>query len=178
MNSYSFSEVAWLSVHRPFTSFTIMDRNAVLGQIASAAPYAIFSAVTGILVTAATQERFGQPLWNLPNLLSAIIATGGARSRVAAFFAGAALVVSQFGINIPGNALSGGFDMAATFPKYINIRRGAYITALLSYKPIGGGRRANATKLSACSVRESSIRKSFAPELLQCNIDRRANERI
>ena len=25
-----------------------------------------------------------------------------------------------------------GFDLAATFPKYINIRRGAYLTALLS----------------------------------------------
>lgn len=115
-----------------YARFAKRPRNAVLGQIASAAPYAIFSAVTGILVTAATQQRFGEPLWNLPNLLSAIIENGGSRSRAAAFFAGAALVVSQFGINIPGNALSGGFDMAATFPKYINIRRGAYITALLS----------------------------------------------
>lgn len=42
------------------------------------------------------------------------------------------MVVSQIGVNVPGNALSGGFDLAATFPKYINIRRGAYITALVS----------------------------------------------
>lgn len=31
-----------------------------------------------------------------------------------------------------GNALSGGFDLAATFPRFINIRRGAYLTALFS----------------------------------------------
>jgi len=36
------------------------------------------------------------------------------------------------GVNVPGNALSGGFDFSATFPRYINIRRGAYLSALLS----------------------------------------------
>jgi len=115
-----------------YARFAGRPRNAILGQIASAGTYFIFSAVVGILVTAATQERYGEALWNLPDLLSAVIANGGGRSRAAVFFAGAALVVSQWGINIPGNALSGGFDLAATFPKFINIRRGAYITALLS----------------------------------------------
>lgn len=115
-----------------YARFAKRPRYAITGQIVSAAPYSILSSVIGILVTAATQQRYGQALWNLPNLLSAVIHTGGSRSRAAAFFAGAALVVSQFGINIPGNALSGGFDFAATFPRFINIRRGAYITALLS----------------------------------------------
>jgi NCS1 family nucleobase:cation symporter-1 len=36
------------------------------------------------------------------------------------------------GSNLPGNALSGGIDLASVFPKYINIRRGAYLMALLS----------------------------------------------
>ena len=115
-----------------YARFAGRPRAAITGQIVSAAPYSILSSVIGILVTAATQQRYGKALWNLPDLLSAVIQTGGSRSRAAAFFAGAALVVSQFGINIPGNALSGGFDFAATFPRYINIRRGAYITALLS----------------------------------------------
>lgn len=115
-----------------YARFARRPRDAILGQIVSAATYSIISSTIGILVTAATQRRYGQALWNLPDLLSEVIKTGGSRSRAAAFFAGAALVISQFGINIPGNALSGGFDFAATFPRYINIRRGAYITALLS----------------------------------------------
>jgi NCS1 family nucleobase:cation symporter-1 len=115
-----------------YARFARRPRDAILGQIISAATYGILSSVVGILVTAATQQRYGEALWNLPTLLSAVIKTGGSRSRAAAFFAGAALVVSQFGINVPGNALSGGFDFAATFPRYINIRRGAYLTALLS----------------------------------------------
>ena len=83
-------------------------------------------------MTAATQQRFGDAIWNPPEIFSTLIEKGGSRERAVGFFAGAALVVSQIGVNVPGNALSGGFDFAATFPKYINIRRGAYLTATLS----------------------------------------------
>ena len=120
-----------------YARFAQRPRHAIAGQIVSAATYAILCSVIGILVTAATQDRFGHgtPLWNLPDLFTAIIHSknsSSGKARTAAFFAGLALIVSQLGINIPGNALSGGFDLAATFPRFINIRRGAYITALLS----------------------------------------------
>ncbi|KAL6246430.1 hypothetical protein RBB50_006666 [Rhinocladiella similis] len=115
-----------------YARFAKRPRDAIWGQIASAATYSIISSVIGILVTAATQQRYGEALWSLPDLLVAMMRAGHSRSRAAGFFAGAALVISQWGINIPGNALSGGFDLAATFPTFINIRRGAYITALLS----------------------------------------------
>ncbi|KAJ5731712.1 Allantoin permease [Penicillium malachiteum] len=92
--------------------------------------------IIGILVTAATQDRYGSAKWNLPNLLSAVIEHGSSRSRAAAFFGGVALVISQMGVNVSGNALAGvrrsGFDLAALLPRYINIRRGAYLTALVS----------------------------------------------
>ncbi|KAJ5825872.1 Allantoin permease [Penicillium riverlandense] len=115
-----------------YARFARKPKDAVYGQVFSFPIYAILCSVVGILVTAATQERYGSAKWNLPTLLSAVIEHGGSRSRAAAFFGGAALVVSQIGVNVPGNALSGGFDLAATFPKYINIRRGAYLTALVS----------------------------------------------
>jgi NCS1 family nucleobase:cation symporter-1 len=132
-----------------YARFARKPRDAVWGQLISFPFYAIVCCVIGILVTAATQERYGEAKWNLPTLFSAIIENGGSRSRAAAFFGGAALVISQIGVNVPGNALAGGmylhvilvvymlissigFDLAATFPRYINIRRGAYITALIS----------------------------------------------
>ncbi|KAJ5109997.1 Allantoin permease [Penicillium argentinense] len=115
-----------------YARFARRPSDAVWGQLLSFPFYAIVCSVIGILVTAATQVRFGGAQWNLPTLLSAVIEHGGSRSRAAAFFGGAALVVSQIGVNVPGNALAGGFDMAATFPQYINIRRGAYLTALIS----------------------------------------------
>ena len=115
-----------------YARFARRPRSAWYGQLAAAAPYSIISSVIGILVTAATQRRYGEPIWSLPDLMIAMMHDGGSRSRAAGFFAGVAMIISQWGINIPGNALSGGFDLAATFPTFINIRRGAYITALLS----------------------------------------------
>ncbi|WEW57075.1 hypothetical protein PRK78_002535 [Emydomyces testavorans] len=115
-----------------YARFARKPRDAILGQAISFPICVIVCAVIGVLVTAATQVRYGQPFWNLPELFLAIIRHGGTRSRAAAFFAGLALMVSQMGVNVPGNALSGGFDLAATFPKYINIRRGAYLTVVLS----------------------------------------------
>jgi NCS1 family nucleobase:cation symporter-1 len=38
-------------------------------------------------------------------------------------------------INVVGNVLAGGLDVASVFPKYINLRRGAYVLAALSVLP-------------------------------------------
>jgi Cytosine/uracil/thiamine/allantoin permeases len=91
-----------------YARFARKPRDAVWGQLISFPFYGIMCCVIGILVTAATQERYGEAKWNLPTLLSAIIENGGSRSRAAAFFGGAALVISQIGVNVPGNALAGG----------------------------------------------------------------------
>lgn len=54
------------------------------------------------------------------------------RTRAAVFFAGVGLVVCQLAINTIDNAFSAGMDLAGLFPKYINIRRGAYIAFVIS----------------------------------------------
>ncbi|KAH7310666.1 NCS1 nucleoside transporter family protein [Stachybotrys elegans] len=108
--------------------------DAIWGQMFAFPIYSIFASVVGILVTAATQKRLGgEAVWNPPTLLAALFEKDpSSGTRAAVFFAGLALVVSQIGSNLPGNALAGGIDLAAVFPRYINIRRGAYIVALLS----------------------------------------------
>lgn len=100
-----------------YARFSRRPRDAIYGQLISFPFYGIVCSIIGILVTAATQNRYNEALWNLPNLLSAVIENGGSRSRAAAFFGGAALVVSQIGVNVPGNALSGGkhLDIALEF---------------------------------------------------------------
>lgn len=118
-----------------YARFAARPRHAILSQAVTLPLSGILSSVIGILVTAATQSRFGgEAVWNPPSLLSRLIAESPESSgtRAACCFAAMGLVVSQIGINVPGNALSGGFDLAATFPRFIDIRRGAYITMLLS----------------------------------------------
>lgn len=68
-------------------------------------------------------------------LFAAIQDAHGFRGRVATFFLGIAFILSQLSINVVGNVLAGGLDVASVFPKYINLRRGAYILAILSVLP-------------------------------------------
>ncbi|KAE8358528.1 permease for cytosine/purines, uracil, thiamine, allantoin-domain-containing protein [Aspergillus caelatus] len=96
-----------------YTRFARTPREAILGQLVSFPCYSILCATVGILVTAATQNRYGKPLWSLPALLSAIMEDGRFT-----------LKSGRMGLN--------GLTWAATLPKYINLRRGAYITALVS----------------------------------------------
>ncbi|KAL2875824.1 hypothetical protein SGCOL_008971 [Colletotrichum sp. CLE4] len=117
-----------------YSRFATQPKHAIVGQAISFPFYSILSSLIGILVTAATQERFGgEAIWNPPTLFAQLLAQDEtAGTRAACFFAGICLTISQIGVNVPGNALAGGFDLAATFPKYLNIRRGAYITAIFS----------------------------------------------
>lgn len=141
--------VAWLMVYGILTTigsiaagilnqndyarFATRPNHAIFGQAVAFPIYGILCSVIGILVTAATQNRFGEAIWNPASVLSQLITLNpSSGTRAAVFFAGVALIISQIGVNVPGNALSGGFDLAATFPRFINIRRGAYITAILS----------------------------------------------
>jgi nucleobase:cation symporter-1, NCS1 family len=78
----------------------------------------------------------GTPLWDPSTLFMAIQDQHGSRGRAAAFFLGIVFIISQLSINVVGNVLAGGLDVASVFPKYINLRRGAYILAVLSVAPV------------------------------------------
>lgn len=52
-------------------------------------------------------------------------------NRAAAFFASFSFMLATLGTNISANSLSAGNDLAALWPKYINIRRGQIICAFV-----------------------------------------------
>ncbi|KAK5173556.1 uncharacterized protein LTR77_002237 [Saxophila tyrrhenica] len=95
------------------------------------------TSIIGVLVTAATQKQYGhgEPLWQPSDLFIAIQDQHGSKGRAAAFFLGIVFIFSQLSINVVGNVLAGGLDVAAVLPKYINLRRGAYVIAALSVLP-------------------------------------------
>lgn len=145
------SSVAWLMIYgimstigsiaagilnqNDYSRLARRPRDAIIGQAFAFPIYSIFTSILGILVTAATQQRLGgTPIWNPPTLFVQLLANDptSAGTRAAVFFAGLALTISQLGANVPGNAMAGGIDLAAVFPRYITLRRGAYITAILS----------------------------------------------
>lgn len=113
---------------------------------------AFLTSLFGILITAATADRYGEAIWNPPDLLLAAQKAGGSGSRASTFFCAFAWTISQLGINIPRNLVralvevrwlvgtnadmfiqvAGGVDVAALWPKYINLRRGAYFVLIVS----------------------------------------------
>uniref|UniRef100_A0A8H7NHT0 Uracil permease n=1 Tax=Bionectria ochroleuca TaxID=29856 RepID=A0A8H7NHT0_BIOOC len=117
-----------------YARFATKPRDAIWGQVLPYPLYSIFASVLGILVTAATQERMGgEAIWNPPTLFVRLLEQNpSAGTRAALFFSGLALCISQIGSSLPGNALAGGIDLSAVLPRYINIRRGAFIVAILS----------------------------------------------
>lgn len=53
--------------------------------------------------------------------------------RAAIFFLSISFVIGQMGANISANSLSGGHDLAALLPRYLNVRRGALLCAALAF---------------------------------------------
>lgn len=79
----------------------------------------------GIAVTSAGIVLYGQVLWDPTKLINEW------DNRAAAFFAASAFMLATLGTNISANSLSAANDMTVLFPRYINIRRGQVICAIL-----------------------------------------------
>lgn len=76
--------------------------------------------------------------WNPLDLLLDFITHGGeeqgvgsAGDRAGTFLIAACFVVAQLGTNIAANSISAGTDLTAMMPRYINIRRGGYVCAIV-----------------------------------------------
>lgn len=84
-----------------------------------------FMAFVGIAVTSAGEVLYNETLWDPLDLIEKW------DNRAAAFFAAASFFLATLGTNIATNSLSAANDLAALCPKYVNIRRGQVICAVL-----------------------------------------------
>lgn len=88
-------------------------------------------AVIGIITTSASALIFdGDPIWN-PLLIIQKWIDYGHCGRAAAFFAATAWYIAQVGTNITANSISAANDLTVLFPRYINIKRGCIIAAVV-----------------------------------------------
>lgn len=79
----------------------------------------------GLAVTSAGTILYGQILWDPLHLID------NWDNRAAAFFMSFAFALATLGTNISANSLSAANDMTVLFPRYINIRRGQVICAII-----------------------------------------------
>ena len=74
---------------------------------------------------------FGTAIWNPLELLQSFLEEGTSGNRAGVFFIALAFGLAQLGTNIAANSVSAGTDMTALLPRYINIRRGGYVCAIV-----------------------------------------------
>jgi nucleobase:cation symporter-1, NCS1 family len=67
----------------------------------------------------------------LYDLLEAIQKHEGPAARAPVFFAAFAFFLSQICVNVVACGTVGGMDLAALLPKYLDIRRGSFLVAVI-----------------------------------------------
>lgn len=73
---------------------------------------------------------YGKAYWNPLDVID-MWNENGSGGRAAAFFAALAWYIAQVGTNITANSISAANDLTVLFPKYVNIRRGCIIAAIV-----------------------------------------------
>ncbi|KAK7033133.1 permease for cytosine/purines, uracil, thiamine, allantoin-domain-containing protein [Favolaschia claudopus] len=79
----------------------------------------------GMAVASASEVLYGSVIWDPLQLINLW------DSRAASFFAAFSFALATLGTNISANSLSAANDMTVLFPRYINIRRGQIICAII-----------------------------------------------
>ncbi|KAI0100008.1 permease for cytosine/purines, uracil, thiamine, allantoin-domain-containing protein [Hypoxylon sp. NC0597] len=87
--------------------------------------------VLGIVTTSASKVFSGEYLWN-PLEILALWLEYGPGGRCAAFFAALAWYIAQVGTNITANSISAANDLTVLCPRWINIKRGCIIAAIIA----------------------------------------------
>lgn len=122
-----------------YTRFARKPKDQILAQILFVPFNNIVVALIGIVCTScATQIFLGQEtalLWQPYDLLAAIQKhfNNSSGSRAAVAFASLAFICAQLGIAIAANMLVNGIDLAALAPRWFDIRRGGYFTAIFAF---------------------------------------------
>lgn len=86
--------------------------------------------VISIITTSATKVIYGEYLWNPLDITSRWL-ENGAGGRAAAFFAALSWYIAQVGTNITANCISAANDFTVISPRWINIRRGCILAAVV-----------------------------------------------
>jgi NCS1 family nucleobase:cation symporter-1 len=123
---------ATLIVNDPdFARFARKPSDAFLPQLITIPVGFAITSFIGIIVSSSSTVIFGESIWNPLDLLESFLKEGGSAQRFGVFVIAAAFTLAQLGTNIAANSVSAGTDMTALLPRWISIRRGSYICALV-----------------------------------------------
>ncbi|KAG1876237.1 permease for cytosine/purines, uracil, thiamine, allantoin-domain-containing protein [Suillus subluteus] len=86
----------------------------------------------GVIVSSSSQTIYGEVIWSPVDLLGMFLDDNPSpATRFGVWFIAFSFIIAQVGTNISANSVSAGCDLTALFPRFINIRRGGYIAAII-----------------------------------------------
>ncbi|CCK68130.1 nucleobase cation symporter-1 family protein KNAG_0A04580 [Huiozyma naganishii CBS 8797] len=89
--------------------------------------------VFGVIGASTSVKLYGQELWQPMDIFTYWLKDNySAGARAGAFFCGLSFTLSQMSYTISNSGFASGMDLAGVLPKYINIKRGAIFTAVIS----------------------------------------------
>ncbi|KAF8231685.1 NCS1 nucleoside transporter [Tricholoma matsutake] len=125
------------------TRYARSPRDACVSQAISIPLTMTLTQFLGAVMAASAQVIYGQVIWNPLNVVTLW------NNRAAQFFAGLFFAFANIGTNVTGNSIPFANDLTGMFPKYINIRRGQFICALLGFAICPWEIQAKATRFLA-----------------------------
>ncbi|KAF5311098.1 hypothetical protein D9619_008167 [Psilocybe cf. subviscida] len=127
------SNMATLVTNAPDFASRAKTPSAALWPQVVAVPLS-FSIVSfiGIIVSSSSQAIYGEAVWSPIDLLGKFLDDSpSSATRFGVWFIAFAFIIAQLGTNISANSISAGCDLTALFPRFINIRRGGYVAAIV-----------------------------------------------
>jgi NCS1 family nucleobase:cation symporter-1 len=127
------SNMATLITNAPdFASRAASTKAAMLPQLISVPLTFSLVSFVGIIVSSSSQTIYGEAIWSPIDLLGKFLdGNPSSATRFGVWFIAASFIIAQLGTNISANSVSAGCDLTALFPRYINIRRGGYVAAIV-----------------------------------------------
>lgn len=127
------SNMATLVTNAPdFASRAATPSAALLPQLISVPLTFSLVSFIGIIVSSSSVTIYGEAVWSPIDLLAKFLDDDpSSATRFGVWFISASFIIAQLGTNISANSISAGCDLTALFPRFINIRRGGYIAAIV-----------------------------------------------
>lgn len=135
MISYWFGSVSPGSVNQSdYSRFGSSKIAVFLGTTVALLVPTTIVPIFGVIGASTTKKLYGTQLWMPMDIFDYWLNNGyTAGARAASFFCGLAFVVSQIAYTAENCGFASGMDLSGLLPKYINIKRGAMLCAMLSF---------------------------------------------
>ncbi|KAL6247592.1 hypothetical protein RBB50_005938 [Rhinocladiella similis] len=103
------------------------DRAAWMTQLVALPVFVTLTELLGCTMAVASSVLYGEIQWN------PLVTINNFDARGAKFFAGLMFVFFNIMTNVTGNSIPFANDLTGLFPRYINIRRGQFVCAIIGF---------------------------------------------